>query len=104
MEESGTSGWHRHDLRRSGATMLGNMGIEPHTVETSINHVSIHSQLAVTDDTALCRPQVADALQPLADRLDIIALGGADVRTINMLPVSRLNPRWRIYVYAMAYG
>jgi integrase len=85
MEDSSTSGWHRHDLRRTGSTMLGNMGVEPHIIEAALNHVSIHSQLAATYNAARYRPQVADALQRLADRLDIIAQGGADVHAINLL-------------------
>jgi integrase len=80
MRDSGTNGWHRHDLRRSGATLLGNLGVEPHIIEAGLNHVSIHSQLAATYNAARYRPQVADALQRLADRLDIIAAGGAEVR------------------------
>jgi len=91
QEDSGTSGWHRHDLRRTGATMLGNMGIEPHIIEAALNHVSIHSQLAATYNAARYRPQVADALQRLADRLDIIAEGGADVHTIKIARDRRLN-------------
>lgn len=81
-EDSGTPGWHRHDLRRNGATMLGNMGTGPHIIEAAVNHVSIHSQLAAT---------YAAALQRLADRLSIIAQGGADVHTINIPRGSHLN-------------
>jgi integrase len=69
---SGTAGWHRHDLRRTGATMLGEMGVEPHVVEASLNHAAIHSAIAATYNRARYRPQVACALQRLADRLDAI--------------------------------
>lgn len=93
MEDSGTSGWHRHDLRRTGATMLGHMGIEPHIIEAALNHVSIHSRLAATYNAARYQPQVADALQRLADRLDIIAQGGTDVPKINILHASRLTAK-----------
>jgi integrase len=67
---SGTEGWHRHDLRRTGATILGEMGYEPHVVEAALNHVTIHSQLAATYNRSRYRPQVAEALQRLADHLD----------------------------------
>jgi integrase len=70
---SGTTGWHRHDLRRTGATMLGEIGVEPHVIEASLNHVTIHSQLATLYNAARYRPQVACALQRLADTLDAIA-------------------------------
>ena len=69
-ELSGTSGWHRHDLRRTGATLLGEMGVMPDIVEAALNHVSIHSQLASVYNRSRYRPQVADALQKLADYLD----------------------------------
>jgi integrase len=79
MAASSTSGWHRHDLRRTGATMLGELGVEPHIIEAALNHTSIHSPLAATYNRARYRPQVADALQLLADTLDSIATGGAVV-------------------------
>jgi integrase len=79
MAASGTTGWHRHDLRRTGATMLGEIGVEPHIIEAALNHTSIHSPLAATYNRSRYRPQVADALQRLADLLDSIAAGGAVV-------------------------
>jgi integrase len=79
MATSGTAGWHRHDLRRTAATMLGELGIEPHIIEAALNHTSIHSPLAATYNRARYRPQVSEALQLLADTLDGIATGGAVV-------------------------
>ena len=72
MVASETAGWHRHDLRRTAATMCGEMGIEPHVIEAMIGHVSLHSQLAATYNLARYRPQVAEALQRLADAMDRI--------------------------------
>jgi hypothetical protein len=46
QEASGTKGWARHDLRRTGATMLGDMGELPDIIEAALNHVAIHSALA----------------------------------------------------------
>ncbi len=79
MEASGTSGWTRHDLRRTGATLLGDMGFDPHVIEAALNHSAIHSQLAATYNRSRYLPEVTRALQALADRLDGIAAGGADV-------------------------
>jgi integrase len=76
---SRTTGWHRHDLRRTSATLLGDMLIPPHIVEAALNHVHIGSPLASTYNLARYRPEVADALQRLADLLDGIAAGGAEV-------------------------
>jgi integrase len=76
---SGTAGWHRHDLRRTGATMLGEMGELPDIIEAALNHVSIRSPLAATYNRSRYRPQVATALQRLADALDGIEAGAAKV-------------------------
>jgi integrase len=76
---SGTSGWHRHDLRRTGATTLGDMQVLPDIVEAALNHKDIHSVLAATYNRSRYRPLVADALQRLADALDNIEFGGAQI-------------------------
>jgi integrase len=76
---SGTMGWTRHDLRRTCATMLGEMGVMPDIVEAALNHTSIRSPLAATYNRSHYRPQVAAALQRLADALDRIEHGGGDV-------------------------
>jgi integrase len=78
QEASGTEGWTRHDLRRTGATMLGEMGELPDIIEAALNHVTIHSPLAATYNRSRYRPQVA-ALQRLADALDGIEVGAAKV-------------------------
>lgn len=79
MECSGTVGWTRHDLRRTGATLLGELGFEPHVIEAALNHAAIHSPLAATYNRSRYQPEVAKALQALADRLDGIVAGAADV-------------------------
>jgi integrase len=79
QQASGTVGWTRHDLRRTCATMLGEMGVMPDIVEATLNHVSIRSPLAATYNRSRYRPQVAAALQRLADALDSIEYGGGDV-------------------------
>ncbi len=76
---STTEGWHRHDLRRTGATLLGEMATPPHIIEAALNHAAIHSTLAATYNRARYGADVADALQRLADLLDNIETGGASV-------------------------
>lgn len=73
QEESETVGWHRHDLRRTGATMLGELGTEPHVIESTLNHAAIHSALAATYNRSRYRPAVSAALQKLADFYDALA-------------------------------
>lgn len=77
QEASGTGGWTRHDLRRTGATLLGEMGELPDIIEAALNHVAIRSPLAAIYNRSRYRPQVAAALQRLADRLDGIEHGGS---------------------------
>lgn len=92
MKATGTSGWTRHDLRRTGATLLGEMEIEPHVIEAALNHTSIHSQLAATYNQARYFPAVQAALQRLADRLDGIMQGSAEVRSLAAERAKRSRP------------
>lgn len=70
---SGTSGWNRHDLRRTGSTLLGKEGVMPPVLEAALNHKHIHSRLAAIYNQSRYRPKVGRALQRLADELDRIA-------------------------------
>ena len=79
MVASETAGGHRHDLRRTGATMLGEMGELPDIIEAALNHTAIHSTLAATYNRSRYRPQVAAALQRLGDALDGIEQGAGEV-------------------------
>jgi integrase len=79
QEESATGDWHRHDLRRTAATMLGEMGETPDIIEAALNHVSIRSPLASLYNRSRYRPQVAAALQRLAEALEGIAAGAGEV-------------------------
>jgi integrase len=69
---SGTANWHRHDLRRTAATMMGMLGTIPDIIEAALNHATIHSPLAMAYNRSRYRPEVAKALQRLADALDNI--------------------------------
>jgi integrase len=79
QQASGTAGWTRHDLRHTAATMMGELGVIPDIVEAALNHVQIHSALAARYNAARYRPEVAVALQRLADQLDLIEGGGGNV-------------------------
>lgn len=78
-KETKTTGWQRHDLRRTAATLLGEMGVEPHIIEAALNHAALHSALASLYNRARYLPQVRQALDLLGDRLDGSASGGAEV-------------------------
>lgn len=76
---SQTEGWTRHDLRRTVATMAGKLGVMPDIVEAMLNHVTVHSQIATVYNKSRYRPEVAAALQKVADALDGVEQGGAEV-------------------------
>ena len=76
---SGTTDWHRHDLRRTAATTMGMLGTIPDIVEAALNHATIHSPLAATYNRTRYLPEVATALQLLADYYDGIEFGAAQV-------------------------
>jgi len=79
QRRSGTAGWHRHDLRRTAASLMGDAGVPPHVIEMTLGHVlrtssdgSTLGRVATTYNTSRYRAEQADALQRLADELDLI--------------------------------
>lgn len=68
-ERSGTDGWHRHDLRRTSATLLGDAGVAPHVVEIVLGHKDPHTQLAGVYNKSRYDKEHADALVKLSDIL-----------------------------------
>jgi hypothetical protein len=59
--------------------MMGSLGTIPDIVEAALNHATIHSPLAATYNKARYLPEVATALQLLADYYDGIEVGAARV-------------------------
>ena len=41
-KRSGVTGWTIHDIRRTVATGMADIGIQPHIIEAVLNHVSGH--------------------------------------------------------------
>jgi hypothetical protein len=41
-KRSGVAGWVVHDIRRTVATGMADIGIPPHIIEAALNHVSSH--------------------------------------------------------------
>ena len=70
QEASGTSGWHRHDLRRTVATMLGDLGIAPHVVSVVLGHMHIAEGATAVYARSRYQREHAEALQTLADEID----------------------------------
>jgi integrase len=67
--------WHLHDLRRTAATSMAELGVLPHIIEAVLNHVSGHKAgVAGVYKLALYRDEVRKALQVWADHLDKITV------------------------------
>jgi integrase len=64
-----TAGWHRHDIRRTVATRLGDMGVAPHVIEVVLGHAVSHTALATVYNRSRYLAEHRDALQQFADRL-----------------------------------
>jgi integrase len=72
QEVSGTSGWHRHDLRRTVATMLGDLGFPPHVVSVALGHTHIAEGATAVYARSRYQREHAEALQALADHVQSI--------------------------------
>jgi integrase len=80
--QSDTTAWQRHDLRRTGATLMGEMGTDAAVIEAALNHAVLHSSTAAIYNRSRYTAQVAEALQRLADMLASIEHGGATVHRL----------------------
>ena len=69
--ETGTSNWHRHDLRRTTLTALGDLGYHTDVTEASAGHM-IGDPLSSRYNQSRYRKVVKEALQVFADHLDAI--------------------------------
>jgi integrase len=63
--------WRLHDLRRTAATQMAELGVLPHIVEVALNHISGHKAgvASVYNRAKMC-DAVRDALQLWADHID----------------------------------
>ena len=69
----GIAPWRIHDLRRTCATQMSELGVLPHIVETVLNHVSGHKAgVAGVYNRSKMSDAVREALQRWADYLDQI--------------------------------
>jgi integrase len=76
---SSTSGWHRHDLRRTVATLLGDLGFAPHVVSVVLGHAHIADGATAIYARSRYQQEHREALQALADEIDRIVTGGENV-------------------------
>jgi integrase len=78
---SGTSGWHRHDLRRAVATLLGDLGFAPHVLSVVLGHTHIAEGATAVYARSRYQREHREALQALANEIDrLVTVGGNVVR------------------------
>jgi integrase len=68
-ERCGVKSWRLHDLRRTFATGLANLGLPPHTIEAALNHAGHRSGVSGVYNKATYETEVAIALQRWADHI-----------------------------------
>jgi len=81
---SGTSGWHRHDLRRAIATLLGDLGFPPHVVSVVLGHLHIADGATAVYARSRYQREHQEALQALADEVARVVGEGNNVVRLAM--------------------
>jgi integrase len=76
---SGTAAWHRHDLRRTVATMLGDIGFAPHVVSVVLGHTNIAEGATALYARSRYYREHTEALHALADEFERLVSGGSNV-------------------------
>ena len=73
---AGVTGWTVHDLRRTVATRMADIGVQPHIIEALLNHVSGHKRgVAGTYNRSPYEREVKNALAIWADHVANIVSG-----------------------------
>lgn len=63
--------WHCHDLRRTAATMMGDLGIRPDVIEMCLNHVEVNRMKRTYQHQKLLVER-AEAWRLLGERLELL--------------------------------
>ena len=72
----GVTGWTVHDIRRTVATKMGDLGVLPHVIEALLNHASGHKRgVAGTYNRSIYEKDVRAALVLWADHVHTLASG-----------------------------
>jgi integrase len=72
-QRAGIAPWRLHDLRRTAATQMSELGVLPHVVEQTLNHVSGHrAGVAGVYNRSKMSHAVREGLQRWADHIERI--------------------------------
>ena len=69
ISATGVEDWDRHALRRTTATMAGELGAPPHVISALLGHKNIGDQLTAGYSKARYSAEVGEILQRVADHL-----------------------------------
>ena len=78
--------WTPHDLRRTGATLMGTLGVRPDVIEKCLNHVEQNRLVRIYQRQLLSAEQ-ADAWRLLGDRLELLTSSAENVVPIKIKSV-----------------
>ena len=70
LNNSGTAGWHRHDLRRTVATIIGDLGFPPHVISVVLGHANVAEGATAVYARSRYEREHREALQALADEIE----------------------------------
>ncbi|MDR3371206.1 tyrosine-type recombinase/integrase [Rhodoferax sp.] len=73
--------WTPHDLRRTGATIMGGLGVRPDVVEKVLNHVEQNKLIRIYQRQEL-KAEQQEAWRLLGERLDLLTSGAVNVITM----------------------
>lgn len=70
--------WTPHDLRRTGATVMGNLGVRPDVIEKCLNHVEQNRLKRIYQRQTL-RPEMREAWKALGEHLTLLSAESSNV-------------------------
>lgn len=90
-EKAAVQGWHRHDLRRTAATLMAEMKVDHMVIELLLNHSERQAKGGLMTEMNNRRSyamEMRQAIEGLADRIDRIAAGAE-------AEIAQLRAGWR---------
>lgn len=75
-KKSGISGWSAHALRRTTATLAGDLGAPPHIVSVILGHANLGGQLVAGYNKSRYEAEHGKVLQDVADRIEQLVAHG----------------------------
>jgi len=85
-ERSEVRGWTVHDIRRTVATKMADIGVQPHIIEAALNHHSGHrAGIAGVYNRSTYANDIRNALATWHDRLRTLVEGG-ERKVVNFQP------------------